>query len=149
MSRKKSITISRKPRAQNQSTASEMSNAHVGPPENANSAQVASATILSIQELTGKPKTSRTPASRGFFGKALYGTAYCITYSVVFGSLVIGMLIPGRKLIGEAMTEATDAAKQTFMSLGRRQQSQTRKASSNNRHESSGIADEASLIAGV
>ena len=149
MSRKKSVTISRKPRAQSQPVATEALEVQESIPESATSEHFAAVTANITEEFTGEPGSEdKASVSFGFFGKALYGTTYCMSYGVVFGALLIGKLLPGKDIILQAMTDATDSAKRAFTGLGKRQEKQQRndRAASKPR-ESTGIPHERGLIA--
>ncbi len=148
MARKKSITIARKPRAQPQRIDPEVLLARESNPENVGSAPVAMSTATPAEELGDRPAAkSKTSGPLGFFGKALYRTAYGVSYGVVFGALVVGLLLPGRRIIAQAITDASDAAKQDFRGLGKRLEKPQRNVAPQNRCESPGRAGEDGLIA--
>ena len=149
MSRKKSITISRKPRAQSQPIATGALEALESVPESARNELVVTMTANLTEALAEKPGSAKTCVSFGFFGKALYGATYGISFGVVFGALLIGKLLPGKNIIGQAMTDATDSARLTFMRLGKRQEKPkgNDRAASKKRRASTGMPQEGGLTA--
>jgi len=120
MSRKKTVTITRKPIAQ-------------GRPIPAAAAETANVSTdwdganfyssISSGESAGAPFPEQRNAFRrptGVLGKALYSTVYGMTYGIVYGVMSIGTILPGNKIVGNAMVDATVSARRTFHS---RQQS--------------------------
>ncbi len=104
---KKTVTISRKP-----SGAGEETNATEGlnalPPG-----------MESAAAERGEPPEQTAISSEvcdgpGPVGRAVYNTVYCVSYGVVFGALMIGKLIPGSGLVGRALRDGADSARQDF-----------------------------------
>jgi len=120
MSRKKSVTISRKPSNLAKPATAERTS------EPGNVSACGSEELLPPFRVCGKAGTEETryqpdtEPSMGFLGKALYGATYGVSYGVVFTVLAVGRLVPGRTIIGKAMADATVSAKQAFAALGMR-----------------------------
>ena len=96
MSRRKSITIARKPIARTQPIGAD------------------AARGISVAETVPGDTAETTSASFGIIGKAVYGAVFCLTYGVVFSALAIGTLVPGKRIIGQAMVDATASARRVF-----------------------------------
>ncbi len=150
MSRKKSVTIARKPRARSQPVATDASEGQESIPQRASSEHFAAVPANVAEDLADEPGSEgRASLSFGFLGKALYGTVYGISYGVVFGALLIGKLLPGENIIAKAMTDATDSAKLAFAGLGKHQEKQKRneRATSKNSRTATGLPQERGLVA--
>ena len=104
MSRKKSITITRKPVA---TTAPIVS----GEIQTSSALETTSSVLPEVEAAD----------TYGLLGKALYWPVYCVTYGVVFGAMAIGTLLPGKTIIGRAMVDATVSAKRPFGGSPQRQ----------------------------
>ncbi len=142
MSRKKSVIISRRPDGRSRGAAAERMFAR-------EDALAPFGSIVSQDHREARAKhvdvvPEPTPAM-GLLGKVVYGATYGVSYGVVFSVLVVGKLVPGRRIIGQAMTDATAAAKQTFAGLGKRPERAGQGAATDN--APSGIAEKGSLVA--
>ena len=112
MSRKKTISISRKP------TLTQ---------DEADTAKVAY-TMRSPMLPDGAMRTEGTDASDyvslkpryGILAKTIYGVVYSLSFGAVFGTLILWKLVPGSGMIGHAMIDGADAAKKVFKNFERK-----------------------------
>ena len=112
---RKSVTITRKPGA----AGSQDSKLDGNQAENVvPHPRTASTYQSSVNTLPDRNKKSFAPFR--YCGKAVYGAAYGVSYGVVFGALIVGMLIPGGRVIGQAMLDASGAARKDFSSMSRK-----------------------------
>ena len=104
MSRKKTISISRKP------TLTQ---------DEADTAKVAY-TMRSPMLPDGAMRTEGTDASDYVSLKPRYGVVYSLSFGAVFGTLILWKLVPGSGMIGHAMIDGADAAKKVFKNFERK-----------------------------
>jgi hypothetical protein len=110
---KKLVTISRRPRTSNVATGSEGLEDVLStlPPTEA-------VGVRKSSNRSPSQTASKKQASNGFYERTLYGATYYATYGIVYSALVVGALIPGSRVIGQAFSDATKAAKDDFSGTG-------------------------------
>ena len=109
---RKSVTITRKPGAAESQDAKldgSLAENVVPHPRTASTHQSSANTL--------PDRNKRNFAPFKYCGRAVYGATYGISYGVVFSALIVGMLIPGRRVIGQAILDASSAARKDFSSM--------------------------------
>lgn len=102
MSRKKSVSISRKP------SLAETSPADV--PEPAGLASLLADNSETARTGPPEPLDADNPPAQGLVGRIVYQSTYCVCFGVVFGALLLIKLVPGSGLITRGMRDGAQAA---------------------------------------
>jgi hypothetical protein len=102
MARKKTVSISRKPSAED--AAPEDSGASANP----------SPLAMTLQPYAEILEDEASPLSLGPVGKVVYGTVFCLSYGVVFGAILLGQFIPGSRVLGHALQDGAASARRSF-----------------------------------
>ncbi len=104
MARKKIVSISRKPSADDMPMAGVEPVATGSPPP----------LSLKLQAYPEAPETTPSAPALSPLGRVVYGTVYCVSYGVVYGAILLGQFIPGSGLVGHALLDGAGSARRSF-----------------------------------
>jgi len=104
MARRKTVSISRKPSADDAPPADDESAAPASPSPLA-------LTLQPYADLVDEPPPG---LSLGPVGRVVYGTVFCLSYGVVYSAILLGQFIPGGRVLGHALRDGAGAAQRRF-----------------------------------
>ena len=106
MSRKKSVTISRKPTPKQEPAVT--ADGAISP----GNSQV-SVEVMKTQARDA-PACASSVVGCGLLVMTAYSVVYFLSFGAVFGALMLGAMVPGSAVLARAMNEGTNAAKRAF-----------------------------------